>query len=95
MLCGRERETLCSQKQYFWLHVLFTNACFTRCVTQQQPLFTRVGLHSTGNDAAALERFGERVLYETKEERELKARLLAIENQLELFKTPQEMEVVT
>ncbi|GFR60286.1 fibrous sheath-interacting protein 1-like [Elysia marginata] len=60
--------------------------------SQQQLLFTRVGLHSTGNDAAALDRFGERVLYETKEERELKARLLAIESQLEQFKTPMEDE---
>ncbi|GFO30209.1 fibrous sheath-interacting protein 1-like [Plakobranchus ocellatus] len=63
-----------------------------RVTPSQQPLFTRVGLHSTGNDAAALERFGERVLYDTKEERELKARLLAIESQLEEFKAPQEME---
>lgn len=60
--------------------------------TPPQRLFTRVGINSTGNDTAALDRFGERVLYETKEERELKARLLAIESQLEQFKIPKEME---
>ena len=49
----------------------------------KQPLFTQNPLSS---GAMLPERFGERVLYQTKEERELKERLEAIEEQLGRFK---------
>ncbi|XP_005093420.1 fibrous sheath-interacting protein 1 [Aplysia californica] len=56
----------------------------------QPPLFSRVGLHIGGEIP---ERFGERVLYDTKEERELKARLESIEDQLDRFKAQNDSEV--
>lgn len=56
-----------------------------------QALFTRVGLNSSGQ---LPEHFGERILFETKEERELNARLQSIEKELEKYKGPQDTEVL-
>ncbi|XP_059146193.1 fibrous sheath-interacting protein 1-like [Physella acuta] len=65
------------------------NSSKTSDSSPPQALFTRVGLNSAGQIP---EHFGERILFETKEERELNARLQSIEKELEKYKGPQDTE---
>ncbi|XP_071081004.1 fibrous sheath-interacting protein 1-like [Haliotis cracherodii] len=68
--------------------------CGTPFSTARQPqhkLFTRVDIRSVGE----IERYGERALIETKEQREMQARLQRIEEDLARFKNPEEMEIET
>ncbi|BFZ21372.1 hypothetical protein BsWGS_24411 [Bradybaena similaris] len=56
----------------------------------QQPLFSRVGNQTPAAATDQPERFGERALLQTKDERELKARLQEIEQELAKFKAQTE-----
>lgn len=60
------------------------------CSPSQKRLFTRVGVHTDSE----LESYGERALMETKEEREVLARLKKIEEQLATFHNKDEIQVI-
>ncbi|XP_046577320.1 LOW QUALITY PROTEIN: fibrous sheath-interacting protein 1-like [Haliotis rubra] len=64
---------------------------FSSAREPQHKLFTRVDIRSVGE----IERYGERALIETKEQREMQARLQRIEEQLARFKNPEELEIET
>ncbi|XP_055880149.1 fibrous sheath-interacting protein 1-like isoform X1 [Biomphalaria glabrata] len=67
--------------------LMSTNDKMSSHLIPQTPIFTKVGVKSFLKVDP-----GEQALFETKEERELNARLLTIEKDLEKFKVTQEME---